>query len=201
MFLFCPKLHIKVKTLAIFDTNWASIDIHYIICISCRFLNEQIRSRSIGSYTVHLLECEMKIIKWTHCVWMHLLSRLQCDIHFHITIGICFCLISFHSSRAGKKEKKSIFVKYQNLRQIMNEHILIFWPRFYILVLGITFFFRSHLLFPFPFWTFILFTFVLNLFKIHLNFVWNSFEIRFKFILNSFWIRFKFICNLFLISF
>ena len=69
----------------------------------------------------------MIIIKWTHCVWMHLLSRLQCDIHFHITIGICFCLISFHSSRAGKKEKKSIFVKYQNLRQLMNEHILIFF--------------------------------------------------------------------------
>ena len=65
--------------------------------------------RSIGSYIVHFLECEMIIIKWTHCVWMHLLSRLQCDIHFHITIGICFCLISFHSSRAGKKEKKIDF--------------------------------------------------------------------------------------------
>ena len=58
-----------------------------------------------GNMVVHFLDCEMIIIKWTHCVWMHLLSRLQCDIHFHITIGICFCLISFHSSRAGKKEK------------------------------------------------------------------------------------------------
>ena len=32
-----------------------------------------------------------------------------------------------------------------------------FWPRFYILVLGITFFFNSNLLFPISIWTFILF--------------------------------------------
>ena len=72
----------------------------------------------------------------------------------------------------------------------LTSRLLYFWPRFYIVVLGMTFFYVTStfsiffldfyflflfgLLFPFSLWTFILFRFVLN-----------SFSICFKFVLNS----------------
>ena len=65
-----------------------------------------------------------------------------------------------------------------------------FWPRFYVVVLGMTFFFSfSNLLFPIFTWTFISF------------FIWTSILFKFAlnslFFLNSFWIRFKFVLNSF----
>jgi len=68
------------------------------------------------------VECEILNGKWTHCVECTCSTQLQCDIHFHITIGICFCLISFHSRK--EEGKISIFVWYtKNLGQKYDEWV------------------------------------------------------------------------------